>query len=44
MPQAALHSAENDPDRLTFVQAVVPSMDVPPLLDTLARSLGSPPK
>jgi indolepyruvate decarboxylase len=42
--RAALVSAQENPDRLTLLQAVVPAMDVPPLLDTLARSLGSAPK
>ena len=41
--QAGLAAAANNPDRLTLLQAVVPAMDVPPLLDTLARSLGAAP-
>lgn len=37
--QVALEKAQNS-DGPTILQAVVPAMDVPPLLDTLARSLG----
>jgi indolepyruvate decarboxylase len=38
-----LADAQQHPDRLTVVQAVVPAMDVPPLLATMARSLGATP-
>jgi len=38
--RSALGAAQQSPDRLTVLQAVVPAMDVPPLLDTLAKSLG----
>nr|WP_240757598.1 thiamine pyrophosphate-binding protein [Nakamurella flava] len=37
--RTALQQAQQA-DRPTIVQAVVPALDVPPLLDTLARSLG----
>ena len=40
---AALDDAQQHPDRLTLLQVVVPAMDVPPLLDTLARTLGARP-
>ncbi|MET0866397.1 MAG: thiamine pyrophosphate-binding protein [Nakamurella sp.] len=40
--RTALERAQLGPDRLTMLQVVVPAMDVPPLLDTLARSLGGP--
>ena len=42
--RSALTAAEASPDRLTLLQVVVPAMDVPPLLDALARSLGAAPK
>jgi len=42
--RTALTAAEASPDRLTLLQVVVPAMDVPPLLDALARSLGAAPK
>jgi len=38
-----LTDAQRHPDRLTVVQAVVPAMDVPLLLATMARSLGATP-
>jgi hypothetical protein len=39
----ALECAQQDPDRLTLLQVVVPAMDgAPLLLDTLARPLGTP--
>jgi indolepyruvate decarboxylase len=38
--RSALAVAQRATDRLTLLQAVVPAMDVPPLLDTLATSLG----
>ena len=40
---AALDDAQQHPDRLTLLQTLVPPMDVPPLLASLARSLGSRP-
>ena len=40
---AALDDAQRHPERLTLLQVVVPAMDVPPLLATLARSLGAKP-
>ena len=41
--RVALEKAQNS-DGPTILQAVVPALDVPPLLDTLARSLGAPKK
>jgi len=40
--RTALERAQAGPGRLTLLQVVVPAMDVPPLLATLARSLGAP--
>ena len=40
---AGLADAQRHPERLTLVQAVVRAMDVPPLLATMARSLGATP-
>ncbi len=34
----AFAAAVADPDRMTFIEAVVPTMDVPPLLSEVARS------
>jgi TPP-dependent 2-oxoacid decarboxylase len=39
--RAAFDDAANHADRLSIVQAVVPRDDVPALLDTLARALGT---
>ena len=41
---SALAAAQQATDTLTLLQVVVPAMDVPPLLDTLAKSLGKPGK
>jgi TPP-dependent 2-oxoacid decarboxylase len=38
--RSALAAAQQASGQLTLVQAMVPAMDVPPLLDTLAKSLG----
>lgn len=35
---AAFTAAIDDPDRMTFIEAVVPTMDVPPLLSEIAQS------
>lgn len=39
--RTALDRAQQSPDRLTLIQAVVPQMDVPSLLDALTRGLAA---